>query len=208
MRRLSHRSARGRRRAAPCGPAHRAGPRDRWPRRSDRAGGHRAQAWRARGRAMARLDLRHLPLLPFGAGKSVRPCGLHRPYQRRRLCHAHPRRSGILLPAAAKARCRGSGAAAVRRPHRLALLSLGRDGAGARPLRLRRRRPYPGAGRRLARPARVYAFTRRGTRRRSVSRPRSARSGPGVPRSGRRSRSTRRSSSRRSARSFRWRSAR
>ena len=26
--------------------------------------GHRAQAWRARGRAMARLDLRHLPLGP------------------------------------------------------------------------------------------------------------------------------------------------
>jgi propanol-preferring alcohol dehydrogenase len=49
----------------------------------------------------------------------------------------------------------------VRRPHRLALLSHGRDGACARPLRLRRSRPYPGAGRRLARPAR-FAFTRPG----------------------------------------------
>ena len=207
MRSLSHRSARGRRRAAPCGPAHRAGPRDRWPRRSDRAGGHRAQAWRARGRAMARLDLRHLPLLPFGAGKSVRPCGLHRPYQRRRLCHAHPRRSEILLPGAAKARCVEAAPLLCAgligwRCYRLAGtgLALGLYGFGAAAHILAQVAAWQG---------RASTHSRdRGTRRRSVSRPRSARSGPGVPRSGRRSRSTRRSSSRRSARSFRWRSAR
>ena len=70
-------------------------------------------------RAVARLDLRRLRVLPLGPREFVRPRAVHRLPDRRRLCRADCRRRALLLcDRPALRRCRG-GAADVRRPHRL-----------------------------------------------------------------------------------------
>ena len=122
------------------------------------------RVWRARRRAVARCDLRRLSLLPFRARELVRFTVVHGLYARRRLCDAHARRCAFCLSAAGETRRRGGGAAALRRPDRLAQLPDSRGGDRARPLRLRRRRAYFGAGRHLAGPAglRLHPRRRRG----------------------------------------------
>ena len=95
------------------------------------------------------------PYCRSGARKSVRYAGVHRLHPRRRLCDPCARRCAVLLSAWRGGRRRRDRALAVRRADRLAQLPHGRRGQDARPLRLRRRRPYPGAGRDLAGAARV-----------------------------------------------------
>ena len=70
-------------------------------------------------RALARLDLRGLRILPRRSREFVRPRPLHRLPDRWRLCRADRRRPALLLcDRCALRRCRG-GAAAVRRADRL-----------------------------------------------------------------------------------------
>ena len=62
-----------------------AAARPRSPDRRHRGRGGRVRRGRARGRAVARLDVRRVPLLPLRAREPVRPSPLHRLHARRRL---------------------------------------------------------------------------------------------------------------------------
>ena len=73
-----------------------------------------------------------MPLLPVGPRKPLRRAGLHRLYPRRRLCHVHAGECALLVRAARKPRCGRNRAASLRRPDRLAQLSHGGAGRGAR----------------------------------------------------------------------------
>ncbi len=129
------------------------------------------RAGRAGGHALARLDLRRLPLLPRGHARisaTVRSSpattidGGYAEPRRRRCALCFPLRRRLR-------RCRG-GAAVVRRPDRLAVAGDGRRRPAPRPLRLRRRRPHRRPGRAASRGAQVYrlhAPRRRRRRRRS-----------------------------------------
>ena len=61
-------------------------------------GGERFARRRPRGRALARLDLRRVPLLPLGPREPLRPRALHRLPARRRLRRAGRGRRALLLP--------------------------------------------------------------------------------------------------------------
>ena len=110
----------------------------------------------------------------------MRPRALHRLPDRRRLCRADRRRPALLLcDRPALRRCRG-GAADVRRADRLPHPADGRRRAADRDLRLWRRRAYRGAGGAPPGPADVRLHPARRSRRRRISRARSARNGPGA----------------------------
>ena len=155
LRRLPHRSARGRRRTARSEAADRAGPRDCRPRGCDRAG-------------VRRFALGARVGVPWLAAA----CGVC-PYcrsGRENLCDApvftgYTRDGGYAthiagdarfsFPLPRKSRCGGNRAAAVRRPDRLALLSHGRDRARRSASTASAQRPtFWRPGRDLARPAR------------------------------------------------------
>ena len=207
VRRVPHRSACRRRRIAASQTADRAGARDRRPRRGARSG--RRVAFALASASACRGSARPAASVPI-AVPGARTCAIsavHRLYPRRRLrdAHAWPMRA-FAFPLPEKPRRRGGGAAALRRPDRLAQLPHGRGGGRARPLRLRRRRAYSGAGRRSGRAGASTPSPAPATRPRKHSRARSARFGPAAPRTRRRNRSTPPSSSRRSARWCRRRS--
>ena len=129
------------------------------------AGGRRAvRAGRARGRALARLDRRRLPLLPLGPREPLRPRALHRLRHRRRLRRARGGRRALLLPAPGRLRRRPGRAAPVRRPDRLPDAAAGRRRRAARHLRLRRGRAHhrPGGAPPGAARVRLHARGRRG----------------------------------------------
>ena len=78
-------------------------------------------------RAVARLDVRHLPLLPVRAREPLRRGALHRLRPRRRLRGVRGRRRALLLPdPRAATRTTAGGAAALRRADRLPLAAPGR----------------------------------------------------------------------------------
>ena len=89
LRRVPYRPARARRRGG-VRDAGRAGPPDR---RDGRGHG------RAGRRALARVDLRRVLLLPLGTGEPVRPRALHRLRPRRRVRRVRRRGRALLLPA-------------------------------------------------------------------------------------------------------------
>ncbi len=157
----------------------------------DKGRGRRSLQGRRPGRrAVARLDLRRVRVLPRRPRKPLRPGPLHRLPDRRRLCRADRRRSALLLrPRPRLRRCRG-GAAAVRRAYRLPhLAACGRrrtswaSTASARPRISSRKSRAIRAGRSSPSPARA-------TGRHRISRAASALSGPAAPTRRRPSRST------------------
>ena len=161
---MPHRSPRGRRRAPGSEAADRSGTRDRRSHCGDRRGCPRACRRRARRHSLARLDLRHLPVLPRRAREPVRPTAVHRLHPRRRLRHPCARRCALCFRAAAGGRrCRDC-ALVVRRPDRLAQLPDGRRSGETGDLWLRRCRASPRPGRGLARPQdlRIHPCGRRG----------------------------------------------
>ena len=92
---------------------------------------------------------------------------LHRPRHRRRVRRVRRRRRALLLPAPGRLPRRAGRAAVVRRADRLSRAARCAATPPARPLRLRRRGPYPRPGRALARAAslRVHAPRRRAAQR-------------------------------------------
>ena len=99
-------------------------------------------------RALARLDLRRVPLLPERAREPLRPRSLHRLRRRRRLRRAGGRRRALLLPDPGRLPRRAGGAAALRGADRLPGAAAGRRRRADRLLRLRSLRPHPLSGRR------------------------------------------------------------
>ena len=131
-------------------------------------GGERFERRRPRGRALARLGGRRLPLLPLGPREPLRPRGLHRLHRDggyaelavadERFCFPIP--DGYPGPP--------GGAAPVRGADRLPRAAAGGRRRAARPLRLRRRRPHHLPGGAPPGPARVRLHARRATRRRQA----------------------------------------
>ena len=155
LRRLPHRPARRRRRTAASEAADRAGPRDRRPGAAMGAGGERiSRRLSASACPGSAIPAASAPIAAAGA----RICAIAP------LFTGYTRDGGYATHAIADAaycfplperRRRRDGAAAVCRTDRLAHATDGGRGRGARPLRLRRRRAYSGAGCGLAGPPRL-----------------------------------------------------
>ncbi len=175
------------------------------PRPPDRRRGRGRPASR---RALARLDLRRVPLLHERPREPLRPRPLHRLRPRRRLRRVGGRRRALLLPDPGRLPRPPGGAAALRGPDRLPRAPHGRRRRAPRSLRLRRLRPHRRAGR-TARGASCLRLHARGRRGGPALRARAGRRvGRRRPRAGARASSTRRSSSRRPASWSRQRCAR
>ena len=160
-------------------------------------------------RAVARLDLRRLPLLRERPREPLRRGALHRLPRGRRLRRACRRRRALLLLDPRGLHRRAGRAAPLRRADRLPLARDGRRRASASASTASAPPRTSSPRSRGTRAARVFAFTRAGDREAQALRPRrSARSGPATRTRRRPSRSTPRSSSPRSARSCPPRSAR
>ena len=179
LRRMPHRPARGGRRTDRAEAAADPRPRDRRHGRRARRRRGPFRPWRSRRRALARLHLRRLRILPRRPREPVRAGAFHRLPDRWRLRRIHRRRPALLLRHAGRLQRRAGRAAAVRRPDRLPRAAHGGRWRAARALRLRRRRAYHCAGGALAgtprvrlhqpgrhRRAGVRARTRRGVGRR------------------------------------------
>ena len=169
LRGLPHRPARRRRRAG----AAEAAARPRAPDRRRGAGSARTASCRAPGRrSLARLDLRHLPLLPCGAENL---CDAARSRATTSTAASPSSRGGraLLLPAARRLPRSSGRPPPLRRPHRVPLPPDAAT-ATAGDLRVRRRRAHRRPGR-PPRGPRVFALPGRGTRRRRSSRWRRAR---------------------------------
>ena len=170
---------------------------DRRPRRRREARGSRPGA--RVGVPVARLDLRHLPLLPLRPREPLRRRAVHRLRHRRRLRRARGRRRALLLPASRRLRRRAGRAAPLRGPDRLPVAAAGRRrasgsgiyGFGAAAHIVAQVARAPGAP--ACSPSRARA-----TSRRSSSRSSSAPSGRATRRRRPRASSMPRSSSRRS----------
>ena len=178
-------------------------PRDRRRRRAGRRRRPRAARRRARRRPVARVDLRHLPVLHVRPGEPVRRGAVHRLPDRRRLRRALRRRRAVLLPAPRPLRRRARRAAAVRRPDRLAGAGRRRRRPIDRHLRLRRGGAHRRPGRRRSSAATSSPSPGPATPTARHSPARSAAGGPAAPTRRRRTCSTRRSSSPPSVRSCR-----
>ena len=135
-------------------PATRAGPSDRR---------HRRRRPRAGRRAVARVDVRGVPLLHVRPREPVPAGPLHRARHRRRHGRVRGRRRALLLPAARRARRRRPGPAAVRGADRLPLAHDVRRRAPGGPVRVRRGRPHHRPGRCAGRGARSTRSRARAT---------------------------------------------
>ena len=151
--------------------------------RHDRRKGGRGRPFRGRRpgrRAVARLDLRGLRILPQRPREFVRPrafTGYQIDGGYAELTVADQRYCFAIDP---RLRRRRGGAADVRRADRLPHAAHGRRCAAGRDLRLRRRRPHRRAGHPPPRPPAVRVHPPGRPRRRRISPARSARNGPGA----------------------------